>query len=322
MKHTPEKLLILLEEELGQVVELKPLNTIEASSKDPFWTKFESFLSEGEALEPIVNNDMKPNTLEGEEKIKGDKKPKFSFDNKLGGSYKISNEVENIASHNYDYSPSVENINNVNAQEVLTGIQCEINYNKELTLDEAKELAVKNLAKDPLHYVKEGQFGVKGLGYTEQKVEENDGETYGGSGYSAKLKKGTEAYQIVKEGMYNQDPMGEEKQPEEPKKKKRPKKETIDSKLAEIGKQGDVVKLEAQISYLDEIIEEKSSRLSNIQEDENLSELIDKKKMKELQRAVKLLEKKKAGMEKMYEKMCGKSYQKEEIIDETQEENE
>ena len=30
-----------------------------------------------------------------------------------------------------------------------------------------KKLAVKNLAKDPLHYVKEGQFGVKGLGYSE-----------------------------------------------------------------------------------------------------------------------------------------------------------
>jgi len=42
-------------------------------------------------------------------------------------------------------------------EEVLTGVQCEINYNKELTLDEAKEIAVKNLTKNPLHYVEEGQ---------------------------------------------------------------------------------------------------------------------------------------------------------------------
>ena len=38
-----------------------------------------------------------------------------------------------------------------------------MNNNKELTLDEAKEIAVKNLFKNHLHYVEEGQFGVKGL---------------------------------------------------------------------------------------------------------------------------------------------------------------
>ena len=59
-----------------------------------------------------------------------------------------------------------------------------------------------------------------------------------------------------------------------------------------------------------EIIESKNDRISMVSEDESLSELVDKKKMKEMQREVKLLEKKKAGMEKMYEKMCGKSYKK------------
>ena len=38
------------------------------------------------------------------------------MDNNLAGSYKVSEEVKNIESHNYDYDPSVENINNVNAQ--------------------------------------------------------------------------------------------------------------------------------------------------------------------------------------------------------------
>jgi len=65
-----------------------------------------------------------------------------------------------------------------------------------------------------------------------------------------------------------------------------------------------------QINALDEIIESKNDRISMVSEDESLSELVDKKKMKEMQREVKLLEKKKAGMEKMYEKMCGKSYKK------------
>jgi hypothetical protein len=39
-----------------------------------------------------------------------------------------------------------------------------------------------------------------------------------------------------------------------------------------------------------------------------------------MQKEIKLLEKKKAAMEKMYEKMCGKSYSKIEVVDEAAEE--
>jgi len=215
MKHTPNQLFEqlskefsskkdkeLLNEELGQIVTLKPINTIEASAKDPFWTKFENFLAEGGTLEPLVNNEdkVKYNSKEQDEKIKADPKLKFEMNNKLTGLYKTSEAVENIDSHNYDYNPKVENINNVNAQEVLSGVQLEINYNKELSLDEAMELAVKNLAKDPLHYVKEGQFGVKGLGYTEAKTQKADGK-HAYSGYSEKLKDSDNAMEIVKESI-------------------------------------------------------------------------------------------------------------------------
>ena len=64
---SPKKDKELINEELGQIVTLKPINTIEASPKDPFWTKFENFLAEGGTLDPIVNDDMKTNTLEKEE---------------------------------------------------------------------------------------------------------------------------------------------------------------------------------------------------------------------------------------------------------------
>jgi hypothetical protein len=40
--------------------------------------------------------------------------------------------------------------------------------NAEKTEQQLKELVVKNLEKDPMHYVKDGQFGVKGLGYTDK----------------------------------------------------------------------------------------------------------------------------------------------------------
>jgi len=69
---------------------------------------------------------------------------------------------------------------------------------------------------------------------------------------------------------------------------------------------------------MDEVIEGKMSRINMVSEDENLKDLVDGKKMKAMQKEVKILEKRKAKMEKMYEKMCGKKYQKEEIVDENE----
>ena len=384
----------LINEELGQIVTLKPLVQMEASVKEPFWKNFEKFLAEGGALEPLVNNEdkVKYNSKEQDEKIKADPKLKFEMDNKLGGSYKVSDAVKNIDSHNYDYDPKVENINNVNAQEVLSGVQLEINYNKELSLDEAMELAVKNLAKDPLHYVKEGQFGVKGLGYKESRQQQSDGETYGGSGFSTKLKDGGDSYTPIKESkaeikklvleafgqvvtsgnpnslaaqsgnMIRQMMAEKEEEKKLPMdemedegtavsysdttmeaakpdfadidgdgdkeesmkqaakdKKKKVKKESIDSKLAEIGKEAEKVKMEAQLDFLHDHIQEKVDRVNSIQEDENLSELIDKTKMKQMQREIKDLERKKMKMERIYEKSCGSKYAKKEMVDETEE---
>ena len=103
---------------------------------------------------------------------------------------------------------------------------------------------------------------------------------------------------------------------EKQKAKKRVKKETLDSKLAEIDKQSQIVALEAKIAHVDEIIEKKNTRLSMVTEDENLSELADKTKIKAMQREVKDLSKRKLKMEKLYEKMSGKKYQKQEVVDE------
>ena len=102
-------------------------------------------------------------------------------------------------------------------------------------------------------------------------------------------------------------------------KAKKPKKESIETRLAEIGKAGDITKMEAQLEFLSNHIDEKIQRVSSINEDDNLKELIDKKKMKDMQKEIKLLEKRKGKMEKMYEKMCGKSYKKPEMVDEMDE---
>ena len=105
----------------------------------------------------------------------------------------------------------------------------------------------------------------------------------------------------------------------EDKKAKKPKKESIDTKLAEIGKEAEKVKMEAQLDFLHDHIQEKVDRVSSIQEDENLSELIDKTKMKQMQREIKDLERKKMKMERIYEKSCGSKYSKKEMVDEMDE---
>ena len=401
----------LLKEDIGGMVDLKPITKIETlnSPKADWENKFDAYLAEAskESLNPIVDNKVEKeiNTKEGEEKIKAEEK-------------ETAEEVINTQDRNYDYSPQVDNINNVNGQEMLNGVYLEVKYNPSLTIEEAQAMVIKNLAKDPLHYVKEGQFGVKGLGYSEAKTQKAEGK-FAASGYSEKLKDGDTKMEPVKESKddtlrklikeslggvvsignpnsvamqqgevvkqmmkeegltespnslntfmsslseenkeeelpmdENEDKfeeareaaieasqekagMEEEARPDYPdvdgdgdtkepmvkalKDKKKMKKESIDSKLAEIGKQGDIVKLEAQIGFLDEEIATKSSRVNSISEDENLSELVDKKKMKEMQKEIKLLEKKSLGMKKVYEKLSGKSYQiPEEIVDETE----
>ena len=356
-------------------VNLNPISTFEASPKADFETKFANYLAEKkenlEELKPIVNNEEKINTKEEVEKIPAESKAKPQGEG-FQISYKADKTVENINSHNYDYNPSVENINNVNGEEMLKGFYCEMKNNPDLTKVEIQEKVIKNLAKDPLFYVKEGQFGVEGLGYSEQKISQNDGESYGGSGYSEKLKDSSNNMEIVKESIGgvvtsgNSNPwtevihefIGEEKELpmdemedegtavsysdttlDEKKKDhdgdgdidsddylaardkaikkamaKKPKKESIETKLAEIGKAGEITKMEAQLEFLNNYINEKIDRVGSINEDDNLKELVDKKKMKDMMKEIKLLEKRKAKMEKMYEKMSGEKYK--EMVDE------
>tara|TARA_B100000902_G_scaffold397617_1_gene461948 strand:- start:2284 stop:3609 length:1326 start_codon:yes stop_codon:yes gene_type:complete len=402
MKKTAEQLHKELTDKLitENYVDLKPINKIEATPKEGWEAKYFNYINEAgeKSLNPIVNNDMKVNTKEQDEKVSADPNYKFSMDNKLAGSYKVSDGVENIASHNYDYSPKVDNINNVNAQELQVGVYCEVKNDPSISLEEAQAKVIKNLAKDALHYVKEGQFGVEGLGYQEQPSADNQMEVVKESATS-KIKnilkehfmgvsngnkssfasisgevinkmlaeeglvetpnsldnfvnelnkeedlpmsedKFDEAREKAIESSQEKAGMDEDKRPDYPdvdgdgdtkepmekalkdKKagKKKVKKESIDSKLAEIGKEAEAVKLEAQLDFLHDHIAEKVDRVNSINEDENLKELIDKAKMKQMQKEIKELEKKKSKMEKIYEKSCGKKYAKKEMVDETEE---
>jgi hypothetical protein len=134
-------------------VDLKPINTIEATPKTAWENKFAQFLAEeAKAVE---------------------KKP--------------TAEVEEIESHNYDYKDQT-NLDNQIGQEVMNGIYFEGRENPDKTLDELRKMVAKNLAKDRQYYLKNAAFGVKGLGYKETELEEVSGK-YASSGYSDKLKK-------------------------------------------------------------------------------------------------------------------------------------
>ena len=276
---------------------------------------------------------------------------KFLAEEAKAEEKKPTKEVTDMETAGFDYKDE-KNIDNLYGEAFLQGFYTEMEdpKNVDKTVDELKEIVAKNLAKDKTYYATEAQFGIKGIGYTDDapglKVSDKEIKgKYASSGMEeVKLKENMiKLTDLINEaiggyvdlrpaGMTTEnartdaeeegylDGMRDEKEDLKDKpKKKKVKKETIDSKLAEIENAGKVTTLEAQIEALDEAIETKNQRISMVSEDENLSELVDKVKMKEMQREVKDLERRKAKMEKLYEKMCGKAYSKPEIVDEVDE---
>ena len=90
-------------------------------------------------------------------------------------------------------------------------------------------------------------------------------------------------------------------------------KSTYMTELAEIDRQSALVALEAKINKLAEMAEAKTARLAMVNEDENLSELISKQAVKEMQRSIKEIEKLKEKLLKEFTKKGGKMT---EVIDE------
>ena len=240
-------------------------------------------------------------------------------------SNKVAKEVTDLQApdRGYDYKDD-KMLNNVSGEQFRQGYFTELTdvENKDKTKEELIKLVIKNIDSNPLYYVEDAQFGIKGIGYTEEAPGLGKGKQVKdanvGGGYGTATTKdfpegevGTGFLELKENKMiklvdlYENGPLGEK-----PKRKKKAKKETTESKLAEIERNGRIATLEIQINALEEIIEGKNDRISMVTEDDSLSELVDKKKMKEMQREVKLLEKKRASMEKMYEKMTGKRYKK------------
>lgn len=270
-------------------VDLQPINTIEATPKTEWENKYANFLAEeAKAVEK-----------------------------------KTSKEVEKSLESNFDYSDK-KNLDNQIGQEVLNGIYFEAKQNPDKDLEEIRKIVSKNLEKDGQYYIKNAAFGVEGLGYQETEVEEVSGN-HKSSGYSDKLKKVVKeslmgesysefqrddkgAKDVDKKDKGEEDAFGAGVAKGEKIEKKKMKKETIDSKLAQIEEAGKITTLEAQIAAIEETMSTKEQRLSLVNEDSEMAELLDKGKVNQMRKEIKLLEKRANKMKKIYEKLNGSAY--------------
>ena len=137
---------------------LSPVNTFEDTVKI---LKNRSIISEGiggvvtsgkkQDWHAIFNDNM--TTLKEEKEAKAEEK-------------ETTKEVTDMATRGYDYKDE-KNYDNVFGEEFLKGYYTEMKdpKNADKHVDELRAIVAKNLAKDISHYVKDGQFGVKGIGY-------------------------------------------------------------------------------------------------------------------------------------------------------------
>jgi hypothetical protein len=125
------------------IIGLSMVAGYEPKKKETYETAFENFLAEAAK-----------NKKDEDEKVKAEEK-------------KVSKHVEENLDHNFDYKDD-KNPDNMIFDQIMMGYYAEMKdpKNADKTMQELKDIVFKNLTKDPIHYTKDGQFGVKGLGYT------------------------------------------------------------------------------------------------------------------------------------------------------------
>jgi hypothetical protein len=136
------------------IVGLTAINSPFESKKESYELAFEKFLDE--AKDPQIKaKEVKEKKLQPQEETEKAeiKKP--------------SKQVEDDLKHGFDTSDK-SNHDNLIFDQVMRGYYAEMKdpKNDKKTMQELKDIVLKNLEKDPMHYIKDGQFGVKGLGYT------------------------------------------------------------------------------------------------------------------------------------------------------------
>ena len=94
------------------------------------------------------------------------KKKKDEDENVKAEEKKVSKPVEKDLEKNFDNSDE-KNPDNMIFDQIMMGYYAEMKdpKNADKTMQELKDIVFKNLSKDPIYYTKDGQFGIKDLGY-------------------------------------------------------------------------------------------------------------------------------------------------------------
>ena len=269
------------------IVGLQSINQMVPTKKESFETAFETFLKEAKKTE---------------EKDKAEAKS-------------VSKSVEKKQEHAHDNTDE-KNIDKVIFDQVMTGYYAELKdpKNADKTMEQLKDIVLKNLAKDPIHYTKDGQFGIKGLGYTTEhpglgEPKEAKGK-YASSGYgNLNENKQTQTMSINESKLRNviRTIIREELNTQ------KPLNENVHKRLKEIDTEVQDEVMQSKLAKVCQEIEKREAQLKMIDENDDLRELTDKSKIKALHKEIKLLEKAKAKLEKANK---GK---KKEVLDESDE---
>ena len=328
------------------VIGLNSVNSIfEPKKKESYEIAYEAFLAEAKKKE---NED---------EKVKAEEK-------------KPSKKVEEDYSHIYNQKDP-KDIDNLIFDQVMTGYYAELKdpKNADKTMQELKDIVMKNLAKDSIFYTKDGQFGVKGLGYTTEapglgtpkeakgkykasgygdlkesiqpineeypeikskgtKIEYKgkSGEITGNfmvggeklasykvkfdDGTSKEISTGDKGIKYLEESLYEiklRKAIREMIAEELATPSKTSLKEGVEKELAAINKEAEHEIIASKLEKVQALIDKKQSQLTKLDEDEDMKDLTDKKKVKEIEKDIKALEKAKAKLEKMMGKGKGKA---------------
>ena len=293
------------------LISLGAVNQSVSPQKESYETAFENFLEEAKKKK--------------EDSVKAEAK-------------EVSKEVKDYNSKNFDRK-DMENPDNLIFDQVMKGYYTEMKNpkNSEKTMDELKKIVFKNLAKDSIYYTKNGQFGVEDLGYETEAPGLGKGtqvkDAGPGGGYGTPTKKkfpegdvGTGYIEVPKKikgsglEVKNVTTLNENKDSDNISENLHEQKlrkvinniireelnENVQKELKSIDKEAEVETIKMKIERIEAAIEKRQAQLSKLDEDEDLKNLTDKKKLKALGKDIKVLEKAKAKLEKTLVKLTGK----------------
>ena len=225
---------------------------------------------------------------------------------------KPSKEVDDLYDKNFNRKDT-KNLDNVIFDQLMRGYYIEMKNpkNTDKTIEQVKDIVLKNLEKNPIFYVENGQFGVEGLGYTKDapglgEPKEPKGK-YKSSGYGdlkeEKFRKVVNSL-IREELNFNKE---ENLLREAINKMVREElNENVVKQIKSIRKESQIGALALEYKKIKEAIDTRRAQIERINEDESLSELVDKKQIKKVEKEIKALEKALDKTKKNIEKVKGK----------------